>query len=147
MSGQDWTSPRLSEDMELSVAPGGPVRYARTTDKAVEYVAVANEESGVLGYLWACDADDAAGWQDRPAAGRDASNAGGFWIPKLREFKARGVSPSQMLAELAQGAGGGRIGQVVPGSRALASGLAALKEIAGDDKPKQPPASPVTRGR
>ncbi|MFI6449501.1 hypothetical protein [Kitasatospora sp. NPDC050543] len=65
-----WTSERLSEDMQFRVAEGGPVNYTYRTDRAVEYVAVANDD-GLLGYLWACDADDAAGWQVRPA-GRDS---------------------------------------------------------------------------
>ncbi|MEU9131896.1 hypothetical protein AB0D08_27970 [Kitasatospora sp. NPDC048540] len=138
----NWASGRLSEDLQFNVVPGGPVDYASRTDKAVEYVAVA-AGSTVLGYLWACDADDAAGWQVRPAGGDGAYNAGVAWTRRLRGAKDRGISPSQALAELAQDPGGPYIGQVVPGSRARAESLADLRRLAGDDgaSPASPPAA------
>ncbi|GHE26564.1 hypothetical protein GCM10018781_78820 [Kitasatospora indigofera] len=139
-----WASPRLNEDMQMSVVPGGPVNYTYRTEKAVEYVTVANDDGLVLGYLWACDADDAAGWQARPAARPDASNAGVDWTLRLRDYKARDLPPSQALAELAEHPVGGLSGRVVPGSRARASGLVELRELAGDRPP--PPPRPVVRG-
>ncbi|MFC9327604.1 hypothetical protein [Kitasatospora sp. NPDC057015] len=141
-----WASDRLNEDVQFKVADGGPPEYARTTSRAVEYVAVANGEK-LLGYLWACDADDAAGWQVRPAGGDEAYNAGVLWTLRLREAKARGLTPSQALAELADHDGGADADRVVPGSRALAGSRAALKTLAGDDKPSQPSAPPVRGGR
>ncbi|GAA4880955.1 hypothetical protein [Kitasatospora terrestris] len=140
-----WGNERLNEDMQFSVVPGGPARYVHTTDKAVEYVTVARED-GVLGYLWACDADDAAGWQVRPAGGDDAYNAGVSWTMRLRDPKARGLTPSQALAELAASPGNPQIGRVVAGSRATASGLAELRELAGANQAPKPETPRVRRG-
>ncbi|MFJ1752749.1 type VII secretion system-associated protein [Kitasatospora sp. NPDC088134] len=146
MSEYDWTSPRLSQDMEMSFAEGGPPHYAYSTDKPVEYVAVANARSGLIGYLWVCDEDDAAGWERRPVAGDDAYNGSGFWVLRFRETKARGLTPSQALAELATLDGGVESGRIVPGSHARAESVAQLREIA--TRGWQPPPRPAAaRGR
>ncbi|MFI6849768.1 hypothetical protein ACIBJD_35085 [Kitasatospora sp. NPDC050467] len=140
-----WNTPRLREDMELKLVGGGPVDYAYQTDKPVEYVAVANESSGLLGYLWACDADDAAGWEDRPAVAIEASNSAAYWLRKLREAKARALPPSEALAELAENPSGGRVGGIVPGSRARAKSVPELREKAREGW--EPPAQSAPRGR
>jgi hypothetical protein len=120
---------RTTEDLHFNPV-GGPAEYAYTTDKPVHYVAVA-AEAGILGYLWAADEDDAAGYEPRPALGDDAFNAGVSWHVALRRAKSRGIPPSQALAELAEMSGGKSMGRVVAGSEADASSLADLKEIAG----------------
>ncbi|MFC5661421.1 hypothetical protein ACFP3U_00335 [Kitasatospora misakiensis] len=140
-----WDTPRLREDMQLRLVEGGPIDYAYRTDKSVEHVTVANDASGVLGYLWASDEDDAAGWVERPAVLADASNSGGYWLRKLREAKALGLPPSQALAKLAESRPGGRIGGIVPGSRSRADSVAALEAEAR--KGWEPPTSPAPRRR
>ncbi|MDI5969424.1 hypothetical protein POF50_008725 [Streptomyces sp. SL13] len=128
MSEHGWTSPRLSEDLELKPAPGGPVAYARTTDGPVVHLTVANED-GVVGYLWANDEDGAAGYVARMTGGDIAANSGGKWVRELRARKERGLSPSEALAELAELSGTYTTGQVVPGSRAEARDLATVRGL------------------
>ncbi|WP_395293969.1 hypothetical protein ACF9IK_10525 [Kitasatospora hibisci] len=132
----------------MRLVEGGPVRYAFRTEKPVEYVAVASDSTGILGYLWACDADDAAGWVDRPAAGAVAMNSGSYWYGKLREAKARGLLPSLALAELSADTEGGWSGQVLPGSRTRAGSIAELQEKAREGwEPPAEPEEPRRRGR
>ncbi|WP_159394298.1 hypothetical protein [Streptomyces sp. NRRL S-495] len=144
-SGQE--NPRLREDMQLKLVEGGPVDYAYRTDKPVEFVTVANEASGVLGYIWASDEDDAAGWVERPAVLVEASNSGSYWLRKLREAKARSLTPSQALAELAEDRPGGRIGAIVPGSRSRADTVIALEEKAREGWQPPAPSTTARRGR
>lgn len=122
-------SKRTTEDLELIPAEGGPLAYTNITNGPLRYVEVAND-STVLGYLWAADADDAAGFVPRAAAGDEAFNAWVSWKGELREAKVRRLQPSQALTELAWNTGGGRMGRVVPGSEEQAPSLAALKELA-----------------
>jgi hypothetical protein len=129
MASDGWDSPRLSEDLQLKAAPGGPREYAFKADGPVEYVTVANED-GVLGYLWANDAADAAGYIVREAAGDIAFNAGVFWTLQLRSYKERGLPPTAALAGLVEVPGSHNGGRVVPGSGAQASDLAALQALA-----------------
>lgn len=130
----------------MRLVEGGPVDFVFQTDKPVEYVAVANQGDGILGYLWACDADDAAGWEGRLAAGAIAMNGSRYWYGKLREAKARGLLPSQALAELSADTEGGWSGQVVSGSRAKAASVVELRVKAREGW--EPPAQPeMPRGR
>ncbi|MFI9270336.1 hypothetical protein ACIGXM_06450 [Kitasatospora sp. NPDC052896] len=129
MAPESWNNPRLSEDLELVPESGGPRDYAARTDGPVTYLVVANAE-GVLGYLWANDADDAAGFVPREAGGDDAYNAWGAWDDELRRRKERDLPPSRALAELAEIPGGVRWGRVVPGAPTQAPSLPALRELA-----------------
>ncbi|MGW3041573.1 hypothetical protein ACWC9T_16385 [Kitasatospora sp. NPDC001159] len=139
-------NPRLAEDMQLRVLEGGPVDYSYSTDKPVEYAAVANDEGDVLGYLWACDADDAAGWVERRAVGPAAAQAAGYWLMKMRSAKSRALLPTQALAELSADTDGGRAGHVVSASRAMATSVQELYEKAREGW--EPPArSEPPRGR
>lgn len=116
------------EDLEFKPV-SGPPRYRNTASGPVRYAVVANRD-GVIGYLWASDADDGAGYEWRRAAGDVAANAGVPWYQKLRAAKAEGLAPSQALARLAATAGDPATGWVVPGSEGTAPSLAALKELA-----------------
>lgn len=136
----------MTEDLTLRQV-AGPQSYKGITEKAVEYIAIANQSDVVVGYLYANDEDDVTGWQPRPAAGPDANSTYYRWMMMLRDCKARGLKPSAALDELE------RIGNdhpekpfshVVPGSRQHAPSLAALKEIAGV---VPPPSEPESRGR
>ncbi|MGK5530599.1 hypothetical protein [Streptomyces sp. URMC 129] len=129
MGSENRMTPRMTEDLRPTVA-GGPEHYARTTERLVRYARVAAEDGGVLGYLWWADADAAAGYVPRAAGGDDAYNAGVAWTRRLRACKARGLAPSQAVAELTAAGGGTRIGHVVAGSESETTGLAALRELA-----------------
>ncbi|CAM5745882.1 hypothetical protein STAFG_2932 [Streptomyces afghaniensis 772] len=71
-----------------------------------------------LGYVWANDEDDAAGWVVPPGLSANAVNAGGRWVRALRAGKARQLAPTVLLAELARGTNDGRQSHAVPGSGA-----------------------------
>jgi len=118
--------------------PGGPPRYRDWTDKSVRYFTVVDKDGGgVLGYVWAGDEDEAAAYQPRQAAGSRGVNEGMSWIIRLREAKARGIRPSQALAEfLADPEPGGR-GRPLPGSLADAPNTAAVEDLAngGSERP------------
>ncbi|SFY17253.1 DUF6508 domain-containing protein [Streptomyces atratus] len=105
-------------------------RYRNTTDRPVHHLTVANSRGEAMGYLWANDEEDAAGWCLRPA-GDAASFAEGLeWSAKLNAAKARGLVPTAALAELARGTDPRRVSHVVPGSLSAAPSLAALRELA-----------------
>ncbi|MFD8823130.1 DUF6508 domain-containing protein [Streptomyces sp. NPDC059605] len=107
-----------------------PPRYRGTTDKPVRYLTVADTEGVAMGYLWANDEDDAAGWCLRPAGDAAGVGDGVAWARRLEEARARGLAPTAALAGSAGGAGPGAVGRVVPGSLATAPSLDALKELA-----------------
>ncbi|MER7845706.1 hypothetical protein ABTZ03_17370 [Kitasatospora sp. NPDC096077] len=140
-------NPRLAEDMQLRLLEGGPVDYNYSTDKPVVYVSVAGGDGGVLGYLWASDADDAAGWVEHRAAGPAAAQAAGYWLMKMRSAKSRAVPPSQALEELSADADGGRAGQVVPASRRTAASLQELQDKGLEGWEPSPPQPEPPRGR
>jgi len=116
------------EDLEFKPV-AGPPRYGNTASGPVRYVVVANQD-GVIGYLWASDADDGAGYEYLRSAGDAAANAGVPWYQRLRAAKADGLTPSQALVRLAAEPGDPVIGRVVPGSEGTAPSLAAVKELA-----------------
>src|SRR4051794_6095617 len=100
-------------DEDLQFKPVNPrPRYANTANGPVRYLAVANQ-NGVIGYLWASDPDDAAGYEYLRSAGDDAANAGVPWYQRLRAAKAAGLPPSQALDRLAAEPGDPTIGRVV----------------------------------
>ncbi|MFI6725510.1 DUF6508 domain-containing protein [Streptomyces atratus] len=113
----------------MTYDPDAP-RYRGETDRPVHHLTVANARGEAMGYLWANDADDAAGWCLRPAGDRAGFNEGLGWSAKLDEAKARGLAPTAALAELVRGSDPRCVSHIVPGSLTAASSLAALTELA-----------------
>ncbi|WP_432035670.1 hypothetical protein [Streptomyces cucumeris] len=111
-----WSSFEIPHRSRVfSHAPGfGHIGYKRTVDGAVKYVAVQGE-CGVIGYLWASDAENAASFEPRDHADDEAYRAGLVWLDRLRSAHDRGLSPSQALGELADLSGDNE-----PGVRDLA---------------------------
>ncbi|MER8085417.1 DUF6508 domain-containing protein [Streptomyces sp. NPDC058316] len=105
-------------------------RYRAGTDKPVHHLTVADVRGEAMGYLWANDADDAAGWCLRPAGDRAGFDEGLEWSAKLNTAKARGLLPTAALAELARDSDPRRVSHVVPDSLTTAPTLAALTELA-----------------
>ncbi|MEU6033914.1 hypothetical protein ABZ801_00735 [Actinomadura sp. NPDC047616] len=70
--------------------------YPALTEAAVRYLPVTRGDV-VLGYLWASVTDDAAYYVERASAGDDGINAGGVWVPRLREAANEGLTPLQAL--------------------------------------------------
>ncbi|MER7399617.1 hypothetical protein ABT381_29370 [Streptomyces sp. NPDC000151] len=95
-----WTRFEIPSRTEVfrqlpSFRPG----YRRTTSGDVQYVPVRGEH-GVLGYLWASDADNAASFEPRAAADDEGRRQGLALLDRLADAYARGLSPSRALAEL-----------------------------------------------
>ncbi|MCZ7417101.1 MULTISPECIES: hypothetical protein [unclassified Streptomyces] len=125
MGSESHLTPRITEDLRPDPV-GGSEDYGYVAEGPVSYVAIGSED-GVLGYLWASDAEDAAGFEPRGEAGDVAFNAAVAWAQALRERRAKGLSPSRALGELVEEAGDDAIGRAVPGTRAEAT-LKALRE-------------------
>ncbi|MFD7435647.1 hypothetical protein [Streptomyces sp. NPDC059861] len=129
MSSEPPLNSRFAEDLQMKQV-AGPATYHRDTDGPVAYLSVADRAGTVIGYVWANDRDEAAGWVVPQGLSPNAVNAGGRWVRALRGGKARELAPTALLAELAQGANDNEQSHVVPGSRTEAPSLAALKELA-----------------
>lgn len=130
MNSKRPVNPRLNEDLRFEVEPGGPPRYHSTTEKPVHYLTVADAEGRLIGYVWANDEDDAAGWVTRKAGGPPAFNEGILWATWLHDAKERGIAPTAALAEMVRASGAGGIGNVVSGSVAQAPNVAAVVALA-----------------
>ncbi|MEU3291415.1 hypothetical protein ABZ722_03525 [Streptomyces longwoodensis] len=122
-------SARRDEDVHFNSVGEGPPRYRTRTDKLVRYLTVVDKTGGaVLGYVWACDEDDAAAWVPRSDAGGRALAEGGHWHTRLQDAKGRGIPPSQALAELSSSES--NRGRVLPGSLTDAPNSDAVKALA-----------------
>lgn len=101
MSSERPINPRFDEDLPFNQVAPGPARYRTRTDKPVRYFEVVDKQDAtVLGYVWACDEDDAAAWEPRQSAGPKALVEGSAWHALLTAAKGRDLPPSQVLAEL-----------------------------------------------
>ncbi|MEU0837698.1 hypothetical protein [Streptomyces sp. NPDC005969] len=120
----------MNEDLLFNVAPGGPPRYSRQSDKPVQYLTVADRQGQVIGYAWANDEDDAAGWVVRKAGGDEAFNEGSVWAIKLHDAKARGIAPTAALAEMIQESDSTKSSHVVPGSLTEAANADVVRRLA-----------------
>ncbi|WP_052864015.1 hypothetical protein [Streptomyces niger] len=130
MSRERSVPPRTTEPLPFNKVDG-PQRYARATDKPVQYVTVVDPQGAVLGYVWANDEDDAAGWQVRRAGGDEAFNMGALYVAKLRDGKARDAAPTAVLAELIRESDPAGPSHIASGSPEQAPGLQYVKDLAG----------------
>ncbi|MBZ4020583.1 hypothetical protein [Streptomyces purpurogeneiscleroticus] len=129
MSSERPINPRFAEDLPFNQV-AGPPSYSRETDGPVTYLSIADATGTVIGYVWANDGDDAAGWVVPPGLSASAVNAGASWLRALRSGKARGLAPTALLAELAQGANDNKLSHALPGTLTEAPSLAALRSMA-----------------
>ncbi|MFF9508954.1 DUF6508 domain-containing protein [Streptomyces sp. NPDC014724] len=113
----------------MTYEPEAP-RYHAETDRPVHHLTVANARGEAMGYLWANDEDDAAGWCLRPAGDRAGFDEGLKWSAKLNAAKARGLLPTAALAELVSSSDPRCVSHIVPGSLTTAPSLASLTELA-----------------
>jgi hypothetical protein len=140
---------------ELGAGQRGPEPsfYVRDTDGPVSYAPAVAGDGTVLGYLWAAEGDDAAGFVERAAAGTvNASNAASAWHQRLRRAYDRGLPALRALREwvgedpaaghdpdvaepLAAASPEWRLaGALPPSSERHAGGLAELRRLAGDPR-------------
>ncbi|MFE9489847.1 hypothetical protein ACFYNF_26005 [Streptomyces sp. NPDC006641] len=73
--------------------------YRRAASGGVLYFPV-HGRSGLLGYLWVSDAEDAASFEARDEADLDGYRAGLVWLDRLHDAYERGLSPTAALIEL-----------------------------------------------
>ncbi|MFC8433202.1 type VII secretion system-associated protein [Streptomyces sp. NPDC057253] len=125
---------RLADDLRPRLI-SGPTDYERRADGPVQFVEVANAE-GVLGLLYASDAEGAVGFVVRKEMGYHATKSVQFWKGLWRSAFRRGLAPTEALAEMAQQEGGHPVpGRVLSGPWQEAPDLAALREeIVGDSR-------------
>ncbi|MYS95245.1 MULTISPECIES: hypothetical protein [Streptomyces] len=129
MSSEKPVPSRFEENLQFKQV-AGPATYSITTDGPVLYLSVADRTGTVIGYVWANDKDDAAGWVVPPGLPANAVNAGGRWVRALRAGKARQLAPTVLLAELARGVNDSEQSHAVPDSLTEVPTLAVLKEHA-----------------
>ena len=118
----------MTEDLEPRIV-GGPPRYTSRTAKPVQHIALATADGQLIGYLYANDEDDAAGWVAVAGLNPAGWNLATPWIRMLHEAKERGLKPTAALEEIQRAPN--PYTRVVPGSRSTSASLAILKEVAG----------------
>ncbi|MFD8404566.1 hypothetical protein ACFV1G_07765 [Streptomyces anulatus] len=85
---------------QFTHAPGfGRIGYKRSAAGEVLYIPVTGSR-GVLGYLWASDAEQAASFEPQDVGDNESYQSGLTWLSRLRSAHDRGLSPSEALAEL-----------------------------------------------
>ncbi|MFF1839628.1 hypothetical protein ACFVXE_36495 [Streptomyces sp. NPDC058231] len=119
----------MNEDLLFNEAPEGPPRYSRLSTKPVQYLTVADKDGQVIGYAWANDEEDAAGWVVRKAGGDEAFNEGSVWAFKLHDAKARDIAPTAALAEMIQESDPTKTSHVVPDSLTEAPNADAVRQL------------------
>lgn len=80
-------------------APSCHAGYGRTAHGTVQYVPIRGEH-GIIGYLWASDAENSASFEPRHDADEEGYKAGLEWLDRLTSAYERGLPPSGALAEL-----------------------------------------------
>ncbi|KFF96180.1 hypothetical protein IQ62_37695 [Streptomyces scabiei] len=107
------------------------VGYKRSRAGQVRYVPVVDDHGGVLGYLWASDADAAASFEPREAAGEEARKAGLVWLDRLHESYEHGLTPTEALTACARTPADPVAGHVPPTAEPRSLPLRDLRELAG----------------
>lgn len=118
----------LSEDLHPTIVYSPPDYEARCSGP-VKYVLIGNP-LGVVGFLWASDAEGAAGMDAISEQGDAAVNSESYWMWRGRDAYSRGLSPTEFLAH-AQEAGLGAWlypGRVIAGTEGEAPSKDALRE-------------------
>lgn len=106
-----------------------PDSWPWTTAGPVRYVPVHGERT-LLGYLWASEGDDAAGFVPAAGAEDDGDNADVAWTDRLREAKAAGLTPREALRRWAGRRGDPRHGAIPRAAEHHAPDLTALRDLA-----------------
>ncbi|MFC9931248.1 hypothetical protein [Streptomyces sp. NPDC127190] len=121
--------PRRTEQLGKKIPQDAP-RYETETSAPVVFVDV-SINGRIIGYLWASESDDAAGYEPRTAAGHIAVDAAADWLVYLSKAKERGLSSLDALHEATHWKGTERSGTVVPGSLREASSPEEVQDLSG----------------
>lgn len=89
----ELTKPTGARDLFPSSSDPG---YGSSTGTPIRYLPI-TRGAEVLGYLWASESDDAAGYVKQAAAAADGLRAGALWRSRLAEAKGEGLTPAQAL--------------------------------------------------
>ena len=119
----------MTEDLQMREI-SGPPRYTSRTNGPVEHVPLATQDGKPIGYFYANDEDEAAGWQPVAGASPDEQNLVAPWNRMLLDAKKRGLKPSAALDEMLHATH--RNSRILPGSRKTSASLDALKALAGE---------------
>ncbi|MCM2413997.1 hypothetical protein [Streptomyces sp. RKAG290] len=89
-----WSSFEVSyRYSEFTHAPGfDGIGFKRSAEGDVQYVPVLGEH-GLLGYLWASDAEEAASFEPRDVGDDETYQSGLLWLDRLRSAHDRGLTP------------------------------------------------------
>lgn len=114
------------------------VGYKQSGAEQVQYAPVVNDRGELLGYLWASDADAAAGFEPRDAADKEGRKAGLVWLDRLHESYEPGLTPAQALAVCAALPADPVTGHVSENAEPHIIALINLREVAthGDCPPR-----------
>ena len=121
--------PARSRRLRSSLPPSEE-EYPETTEHPVHYFAVRDKRQ-ILGYVWAAQADNAAGFEPRTAAGERAFEAGRAWLLRLREAYRLGLPASDVLNWLAQQSAPIGIGHIAEKEPQTCPSLDSLEELSG----------------
>src|SRR5688572_21496626 len=124
----------MAEDLQPREI-AGPPRYTSRTNGPVEHLTLATQEGKPIGYFYANDEDEAAGFQPIAGASPDEQNLVAPWNRMLLDAKKRGLKPSAALDEMVPATH--RNSRIVPGSRNISANLDALKALAGEPAAKK----------
>ena len=119
----------MTEDLQMREI-SGPPRYTSRTNGPVEHITLATQGRKPIGYFYANDDDEAAGWLPLGGASPDEQNLVAPWNRMLLDAKKRGLRPSAALDEMLGATH--RHSRIVPGSRTTSASLDALKALAGE---------------
>ena len=113
----------------------GPPRYTSRTNKPVEHITLATQGGKRIGYFYANDEDEAAGWQPVAGASPDEQNLVAPWSRMLLDAKKRGLKPSAALDEMLRATH--RNSVIVPARVTTSASLDALRALAGHPATKK----------
>ncbi|MFE9453368.1 hypothetical protein [Streptomyces sp. NPDC006739] len=113
-----------------SLLPPSEEEYPETTEHPVHYYTV-RDQGQILGYVWAAQADNAAGFEPRTAAGKRAFEAGRAWLLRLREAHRLGLQAPDVLTWLAQQAAPHVIGHIAEDEPQACPNLDSLEDLSG----------------
>ena len=119
----------MTEDLQPREI-SGPPRYTSRTNGPVDHITLGTQDGKLIGYFYANDDDEAAGFQPIAGASPDEQNLVAPWSRMLLDAKKRGLKPSAALDEMLRATH--RNSRIVPGSRTTSAGLDALKALAGE---------------
>ncbi|WP_208899615.1 hypothetical protein [Streptomyces incarnatus] len=121
--------PRRTERLQEKIPQDAP-RYEAETSAPVDFVDV-SINGRVIGYLWASENGDAAGYEPRTPAGHIAVDAAADWLAYLSQARGRGLSSLEALHEAMYWEGTERSGTVAPGSLRKASSPEEVQDLSG----------------